>query len=69
MAIKSQLKIKVLSRGSPVAQWDKGLVLSLQQFTSLPYHAFNPGPGNFHVLRVPPKAEQSKSKVPTMLGL
>ena len=41
--------------GSLVAQWVKGLALSLQRLWSLLWQGFDPWPRNFHILWTGPK--------------
>ena len=38
-----------------VAQWIRDLALSLQWLRSLPWHGFDPWPGNFHITWVQKK--------------
>ena len=49
---------KTYGWSSLVAQWVKDPLVSLLRFWSLPWHGFNPWPGNFHMPWMWPKRPQ-----------
>ena len=58
LQVQTNKQKKLTSRRSALAQWVKDLVLSLQQLELLPWHGFDPWPGNFHMPQTRPQKRQ-----------
>ena len=67
LQLSYRVDVKVKSWSFPVAQQVKDPALSLQGLRSLPWHEFNPSPGNFHMPQARPKRKKKKvSKIPSL---